>query len=321
MRSSTPSTSSRPGEAVGIDAVLLIAFGGPTRPEDIRPFLENVTRGRRIPPERLEVVAHHYEQIGGRSPLNELTLRQAAALRTALAAGGAALPVYVGMRNWAPYLGDVLAEMADAGVRHALGLILSPHASPASRERYMETVEEGRAALGSRAPEVVYAPTWHTHPGFVAAVAATTGEALAQLPASRRGGAALVFTAHSIPTAMAADAPYATEFAASAEAVTRALGWPEAHLAYQSRSGNPREPWLEPDVSDCLRTLAGRGVRDVVVVPIGFVCDHVEVLYDLDVEAAATARTLGLGFVRARAVNDHPAFIAMLADVVRQAAA
>ena len=305
---------------MAFDAVLLIAFGGPTRPEEIRPFLANVTRGRRIPPERLEVVAHHYQQIGGRSPLNALTFRQADGLRRTLADAGVALPVYVGMRNWEPYLADVLAEMAGAGVRRALGLILSPHASEASRERYIEAVDAGRAALGARAPEIVYAPTWHVHPRFVEAVAAETGTALGTLPAERRAAAALVFTAHSIPTAMAATAPYTTELAASATAVTRALGRDAHLLAYQSRSGSPREPWLEPDVNDLLRTLAARGIRDVVVVPIGFVCDHVEVLYDLDVEAAATARSLGIRFARARAVNDHPAFIAMLADVVRRAA-
>ena len=297
---------------------MLIAFGGPTRPEEIRPFLANVTRGRRIPPERLESVVHHYELIGGHSPLNELTLRQAAALRSALATSGP-LPVHVGMRNWEPYLADVLAEMADAGVRRALGLILSPHASEASRERYMETVDAGRAALGARAPEIVYAPSWHVHPGFVEAMAAATRTALGILPSERRADAQLVFTAHSIPTAMAAQAPYCAELEASAAAVTRALGRTEFQLAYQSRSGSPHEPWLEPDVNDLLRQLSARGLHDVVVVPIGFVCDHVEVLYDLDVEAAETARGLGLGFARASTVNDHPAFVAMLADVVRRA--
>jgi ferrochelatase len=301
---------------VTADAVLLIAFGGPTGPDEIRPFLANVVRGRRIPPERLEEVVHHYELIGGASPMNALTTRQADALRAAL---GPELPVYVGMRNWAPYLADTLARMADDGVRRALGLILSPHASEASRDRYVESVDAGRAALGARAPEVVYTPTWHVHPLFVEAVAETVADALAGVPADRRAAAVLVFTAHSIPTAMAAASPYVGQVTASARAVAERLAHPGWQVAWQSRSGGPREPWLEPDVNDALRTLAASGTRDVVVVPIGFVCDHVEVLYDLDVEARATAGALGLGFVRASAVNDRPRFISMLADVVREA--
>ena len=298
------------------DAVLLIAFGGPTQPSEIRPFLENVTRGRRIPPERLDEVAHHYDLMGGRSPLNELTFRQADGLRAAL---GGAPPVYVGMRNWAPYLADTLTEMADAGVRRAVGVILSPHATEASRERYIETVDAGRAALGARAPEIRYVPTWHRHPLYVEAVAEGVAEALGRLPADRRADATLVFTAHSVPVAMAAASPYVAEITASSQAVAERLGHARWQVAYQSRSGNPREPWLEPDVNDALRTLAAAGTRDVVIVPIGFVCDHVEVLYDLDVEARATAQSLGMGFARAGAVNDRPRFVAMLADVVRAA--
>ena len=301
---------------MAFDAVLLIAFGGPTRPDEIRPFLENVVRGRRIPPERLDDVAHHYELIGGRSPLNELTFRQAEKLRAAVA-----LPVYVGMRNWPPYLADTLAQMADDGVRRALGLILSPHATEASRERYMETVAEGCARLGARAPEITYTPTWHLHPLFVGAVTAGVEAALAGIPAERRQEATLVFTAHSVPTALAERSPYVAEITTSSRAVAERLGSQRWQVAYQSRSGSPRDPWLEPDVNDVLRTLAADGARDVVVVPVGFVCDHVEVLYDLDVEARATAVGLGLGFARASTVNDHPLFIQMLADVVREAQA
>ena len=296
------------------DAVLLIAFGGPTQPDEIRPFLENVVRGRRIPPERLDDVAHHYELIGGRSPLNELTFCQAEKLRAAIP-----LPVYVGMRNWAPYLADTLAQMAGDGVRRAIGLILSPHATEASRERYIETVTAGCDALGGRAPEIVYTGTWHLHPRFIDAVTAGVEAALAGIPVERRQYAPLVFTAHSVPAAMAEGSPYVAEITASARAVAERLGAAHWQVAYQSRSGNPRDPWLEPDVNDVLRTLAADGARDVVVVPVGFVCDHVEVLYDLDVEARATAASLGLGFARASTANDHPQFIAMLADVVHEA--
>jgi len=297
---------------VRADAVLLLAFGGPTRPDEVRPFLENVTRGRRIPPERLEVVAHHYEIIGGRSPLNELTFRQAEALRRALGT----LPVYVGMRNWAPYVADTVAAMTAAGVRRAVGLVLSPHANEASRERDVETVDEARAAVGPRAPAIVWAPDWHVHPGFVEALAdRLTAGCRAVAP-----GAPVVFTAHSIPSDSAAQSPYVRELGETAAAVAAAAGVSRWQLAYQSRSGNPRDPWLEPDVNDVLRALAADGARDVVVAPIGFVCDHVEVLYDLDVEARATADGLGMRLARAGTAGDHPAFVAALADTIRSAA-
>ena len=294
------------------DAVLLLAFGGPTRPEEIRPFLENVTRGRRIPPERLEVVAHHYELIGGRSPLNELTFRQAEALRRALGT----LPVYVGMRNWAPYVADTVASMTAAGVRRAVALVLSPHANEASRERYVETVDEARATEGPRAPAIVWAPDWHVHPGFIEALA----DRLTAACRAVASGAPVVFTAHSIPSDGAAQSPYVRELGETAAAVATAAGISRWQLAYQSRSGNPRDPWLEPDVNDVLRALAAAGARDAVVAPIGFVCDHVEVLYDLDVEARATADGLGMRLARAGTVGDHPAFVAALVDTVRSAA-
>ena len=303
------------------DGVLLLAFGGPTRAEEIRPFLANVLRGRSVPPERVEEVVRHYAAIGGRSPLNDLTFGQAHKLEATLAATGPALRVYVGMRNWEPYLADTLARMAADGVRRAVGVILSPHASEASRERYLEEVEAARAALGVRAPEVRWVGSWHTHPRFVSALADAVTAALVTLPAVRRAAAPLVFTAHSVPVAMAARAPYVAEVTASARAVAEKVGRTRWQVAFQSRSGSPHEPWLEPDVNDALRALAADGARDVVVVPVGFVCDHVEVLYDLDVAARATARAAGLGFARASTVNDHPLFIQMLAEVVAAAAA
>ncbi|HLK12746.1 MAG TPA: ferrochelatase [Candidatus Binatia bacterium] len=298
------------------DGVLLIAFGGPTRPEEIRPFLARVAHGRSIPRERLEEVASHYERIGGRSPLNDITFRQAAALARALATAGRPLPVHVGMRNWTPSLADALGAMARAGLRRAVGVILSPHATEASRARYVEAVDAARAALGPAAPEVLYVRPWHTHPLFVEAVGDAVRAACATVPR----GARLVFTAHSVPVAMAAASPYVAEVTASAAAVAAAVGADRWQVAYQSRSGSPHEPWLDPDVNDALRALAAAGPDPVVVVPVGFVCDHVEVLYDLDVVARATAAALGLPFARAATVNDHPAFVRMLAHVVREAA-
>lgn len=297
-----------------VDAILLIAFGGPERPEDVRPFLDEVLRGRPVPRERYEAVVHHYELIGGRSPLNALTFGQARALAAELERGGRPLPVYVGMRSWTPTIAGTLDAMAGDGVRRALAIVLAPHRTEASWERYRTAVDDGRTRLGAAAPEVVYAAPWFDHPEFVAAVAERTRAALATVPDA--SAAALVFTAHSIPAAMAASSPYAREIATSSRLVATALGGRPYTIAYQSRSGAPHEPWLEPDVNVHLRALAADGVGDVVVVPIGFVCDHVEVLYDLDVEARATADALGIRLARAGTVNDHPAFIRMLAALV-----
>ena len=302
------------------DAVLLIAFGGPTAPDEIRPFLANVTRGRSIPPDRLEAVAHHYDAIGGRSPLNELTNRQADALATELRSHGRGLPVFVGMRNWHPFLHETLAEMAGHGHRRALGLILSPQQSEAGWTRYQHDVAAARAVVGARAPEVMYAPQWSQHPLFISAVTAQTAAALERLSPPERDIVHLFFTAHSVPVQMAAGSPYVEQIERGAGAVAAKLGLKDWSVAYQSRSGNPRDPWLEPDIGDAINALAGRGVRSCVVTPIGFVCDHVEVLYDLDIEARGIADQLGIRFERARAVNDHPLFIQMLADLVHTAA-
>jgi ferrochelatase len=300
-----------------VDSVLLVAFGGPTARHEIRPFLEIVTRGRGIPAGRLEEVAHHYEQMpGGRSPLAELTFAQARGLEQALAQAGPALPVFVGMRNWHPFLHETLAEMADKGARRALGIILSPLRTEASWERYMQDVAEARARV-ARAPEVGFAPAWFEYPRFVAAVADRTRAALGEIPEDARASTPLVFTAHSVPVAMAEASPYVSDLTAAARAVARRLGHARWSVAYQSRSGSPRESWLEPDVTSVLRRLAADGERHTVVVPIGFVCDHVEVLYDLDVEARRVAAAAGLSLHRTAAVNDHPEFIAMLAELVR----
>jgi protoporphyrin/coproporphyrin ferrochelatase len=304
-----------------IDAVLLIAFGAPTAPHEIRPFLEIVTRGRRISPERLEEVAHHYERMpGSRSPLNELTDRQAAGLRQALARRGLRLPVFVGMRNWHPFLRETLAAMASGGHRHGLGVILSPFRSEASWERYKKDVADARRGVRD-APDVAFAPPWGQHPGFLAAAADCVRATLDAVPAAERAEAALVFTAHSIPRSMVDASLYVDDFTVAARAVANAVGVSQWTLAYQSRSGSASDPWLEPDIGHVVQQLAGKGVHHVVVTPLGFVCDHVEVLYDLDIEARALAAESGLAFHRASAVNDHPRFVAMLADLVQRACA
>jgi ferrochelatase len=302
--------------AGGYDAVLLIGYGAPERPEDVRPYLAGILHGRRVPPERLEEVAHHYDVFGGRSPLTELTRRQAASLEQTLRARGLPLPVYVGMRNWTPYLHETLAAMRDTGVRRAIGIVMAPHRSHASWEQYQENVVDAQTRVGAEAPTVDYLGPWFEHPGFVGAQADRVAAVLRAMPDEERVGATLVFTAHSIPAAMGARSGYPAQVTASAGLVAARLRLERWHVAYQSRSGDPREPWLEPDVKDLLRDLAAHHAGAAVMVPIGFVSDHIEVLYDLDTEARAAAAELGIAYYRAGTVMDHPAFIGMLADLV-----
>jgi len=305
--------------AQSFDAVLMIAFGGPTKPEEIRPFLANVLRGVPVPPGRLEEVAHHYEEVGGRSPINELTFRQAKALAELLDQEGPRLPVYVGMRYWHPLVSEAVERMMRDGVRRAVGLIMAAHDSgAASWGKYVNAVTKALEAAGPVAPRVEYAPACSNHPDFIAAVAEQVRLQLEEIPSERRDGTHLVFTAHSIPSSMAAVSPYVQQLQDSCRLVAKALGHARWSLAYQSRSGDPRQPWLEPDVSDVLRELSAEGCRSVVLAPIGFVCDHVEVLFDLDLEARALAASLGIELRRASTVNDHPLYIRALADMVRQ---
>ena len=310
------------------DAVLMISFGGPQGLNDIRPFLQNVVRGRRISPDRLEEVAHHYELFGGVSPLTALTFRQAEGLRARLEAAGRPLPVHVGMRNWHPFLEETLAEMSRAGVRRAVGLIAAAHRSYSSCLQYRENVDAARASLrqqGLRDVEVTYVADWHTHDGFVDANVSRITEAFDRLPATLRDRAELIFTAHSIPVSMSDRYPYRHQFeetarlvAARVNAAREPTAWVDYATVYQSRSGRPEDPWLGPDVCEYLRGMPGRRVGAAVISPIGFLIDHIEVLYDLDTEAAAVASEIGLSLSRAETVGDHPLFLDMLADVVTE---
>ena len=303
------------------DEVLLIAFGGPTRPEEIRPFLERVTKGISIPPERLEEVAHHYEAVGGKSPLNEITFRQANALQESLKKKGSPLPVYVGMRNTSPFFTETFKRMAADGVTRALGVILSPLRTEASWERYQQNVADARAAQGPNAPRIDYCGGWHNHPRFIQTWAEQLEARLAKIPPDKRFTIPIIFTAHSLPVPMAARSPYVEQLRESARLIAQQLNHSHWFIAYQSRSGKPTDPWLEPDVGDLIRDLGSQGVSDVIIAPIGFVCDHVEVLYDLDIEAKQIAESSGVGFMRAACPNDHPTFIEMLADIVQSSLA
>jgi ferrochelatase len=300
------------------DSVLIVSFGGPQGPADIRPFLANVLRGRRVSPERVEEVAHHYELFGGVSPITEVTRRQARGLQERLSVSGHPLPVFVGMRNWHPLLPDTLREMHGAGHRHAVGFIAAAQHSYSSCQQYRENVVAARTELqhGGKDVEITFAGSWFDHPLWIAANAAHVREALARLPELLRPRARLVFTAHSIPTTMAERSRYQEQLDISSRLVAAEVGIEDWALVYQSRSGRPGDPWLEPDVCDYLRLARTGGLRAAVICPIGFVCDHIEVLYDLDREAADVCREIGLEMTRAEAVNDDPRFLDMMADVV-----
>jgi ferrochelatase len=302
------------------DSVLVISFGGPQGPNDVKPFLENVLRGRRVAPQRMEEVAHHYQIFGGVSPITALTEKQAAGLRARLAAAGHPLPVYVGMRNWHPYLGDTLHQMYEDGARHAIGFITAAHHSYSSCQQYRDNVIAARDGLQRDMDggdiQVTYVDSWYNHRLFIEANAAHVRSACETLPLDVRGAARLVFTAHSVPMPMAERSKYREQLLESSRLVAEQAGFADWALAYQSRSGRPEDPWLEPDVCDYLRKARGAGLPAAVLCPIGFVCDHIEVLYDLDHEAAGVCREVGLPMARAEAVNDDPRFLDMMADVV-----
>ena len=306
--------------AADYDAILIVGFGGPERREEVMPFLENVTRGRNIPRERLLGVAEHYDHFGGKSPINDQVRALIAALKPELERRRIELPVYWGNRNWHPLLADTMRQMKDAGVRHALGVVLAAYSSYSSYRQYREDIIRAEAAVGPSAPSVDKIRVFYNHPGFIAANADHLRAALEQIPAGRRETARVVLTAHSIPLSMARNSRYAEQLAETSRLVCDAVSIPESRygLAYQSRSGRPGDPWLEPDICDYLGELKSRGVRDVVVLPIGFLSDHVEVLYDLDVEAQDKSRELGLAMVRASTVGIHPAFVGMLVDLIQE---
>ncbi|MDW5328183.1 ferrochelatase [Plantactinospora sp. KLBMP9567] len=306
------------------DAVVLISFGGPERPEDVLPFLANVTRGRNVPPDRLAEVAEHYQHFGGVSPINQQCRDLLAAIRADFAAHGLDLPVYWGNRNWHPMLADTVAQLRDDGVTSALGFVTSAYGGYSSCRQYLEDIATARAAVGPDAPRIEKLRQYWDHPGFVEPHADALANALATLDPARRESTRLVFTAHSIPVSMAASAGpqggrYEAQLRETAALVAeRAAPGLPYDLVWQSRSGPPQVPWLEPDVNDHLRALAADGVSSVVVSPVGFVSDHLEVVWDLDTEAAATAKQLGLDFVRAGTPGTDPRFVAMVRELVTE---
>jgi ferrochelatase len=318
------------GSVEPYDALLFVSFGGPEGPDDVLPFLENVTRGRGIPAERLVEVGRHYYDRGGRSPINEQCRALIAAVRGDLDAKGVELPIYWGNRNWDPYLTDTLSQMRADGVGRAAAFVTSAYASYSGCRQYREDLFRAVATLDSP-PRIDKLRHYYNHPGFITAFADGTVAALGRLAEPDRADVRLVFVTHSIPTAMAASsgpdggayvAQHRSAAGLVAGAVSQTVGtvlpW---DLVYCSRSGSPLTPWLEPDINDHLERLAARGSPAVVVVPLGFVSDHMEVVYDLDTEAAATAERLGLAFARAATPATHPAFVGMIHDLLTERAA
>jgi protoporphyrin/coproporphyrin ferrochelatase len=290
------------------DALLLVSFGGPEKREDVIPFLENVLRGRNVPRDRLLAVAEHYYHFNGKSPIND----QCRALISALKTQGLELPIYWGNRNWHPMLGDTVQRMRNDGIQRALAIATSAFGSYSGCRQYREDIETACAAVAD-APKIDKLPPFWSHSGFIDTMVDRVREALAKLP-----GAVVVYTAHSIPVAMAQSSPYEGQLRDASSRVNQQLGLGEPTLVFQSRSGPPSQPWLEPDIGDYIRHTQS---KRLVVVPIGFLSDHMEVIYDLDLEAAALARERGIEFVRAGTAGTHPRFVAGLIDIVRDAMA
>jgi len=289
------------------DAILVLSFGGPEKHADVIPFLENVLRGRNVPRERMLEVAEHYYHFDGRSPINDQNRALIASLESLLETSGPRLPVYWGNRNWHPFLAGTLRKMQADGVRKALGFVTSVFSSYSGCRQYLEDIEKARAEVGEGAPQVDKLRSFFNHPLFVEAQAE-------RIPGERRAGCQILFTAHSIPVAMAETCDYVAQLNEACRLVAENAGFNNWRLVFQSRSGAPGQPWLEPDVGDVLREIDSG--QDVVVVPIGFISDHMEVLYDLDTEAQAIASERGVNMVRAGTVGVHPKFVGMIRELI-----
>jgi len=298
------------------DAILLLSFGGPDRPEEVMPFLENVLRGRNVPHARMLEVAEHYYHFGGRSPINDQNRALLAALSEVLAAEGPDLPVYWGNRNWHPLLADTLRQMTADGIRRAFAFVTSAYSSYSGCRQYLEDIARARETVFG-APEVLKLRVFYNHPGFIEPMADRVRAAFERVPANRRAQAALTFTAHSVPLAMAETSSYVRQIEEACRLVAERVARPVYRLVYQSRSGPPEQPWLGPDVLEYLREFAVAGsTRDIVLAPIGFISDHMEVVYDLDTDARQLCDELGLQMVRAKTVGADQRFARMIRELV-----
>jgi ferrochelatase len=299
------------------DAILVVSFGGPESPDDVIPFLETVLRGRNVPRERLLTVAEHYYHFGGKSPINQQTRELIAALEAELAQHGPKLPVYWGNRNWHPLLPETLLQMKKDGVRRALGFVTSAYSSYSGCRQYRENIAQAQREVGEGAPEVDKLRVFFNHPEFIDATAERVGEALAAVPRDARQNIQVVYIAHSIPVSMATTSDYVRQLEEVRRLVSQKLGVRNDALVYQSRSGVPGQPWLEPDILDCLRMVKTQNLASAAVLaPIGFISDHMEVVYDLDMEARRLCDSLALPMARAKTVGVHPKFVAMIRELI-----
>ncbi|MAE63089.1 MAG: ferrochelatase [Phycisphaeraceae bacterium] len=307
------------GHDAQFDALLVLSFGGPEGPDDVIPFLENVLHGRNVPRERMLEVAEHYQGLGGVSPINAQNRALIDALRSAMATGKPAtnLPIYFGNRNWHPMLADALRRMVADGVERALVFITSAFGTYSGCRQYLDDIDRARGEIGDAAPVLEKLRLFYNHPGFVETMAEQVIDALDEVPVERRDAAQIVYTAHSIPESMAAGCSYTAQLADAMRLINERVGRSDAQLVYQSRSGPPGQPWLEPDVCDHLERLAGT-VRDVVVVPLGFISDHVEVIFDLDREAKQACARVGIDMVRAATAGTHPRFVQMILELIEE---
>lgn len=296
------------------DALLLVSFGGPEGMDDVLPFLENVLRGKNVPRERMLQVAHHYRLLGGVSPINEHNRNLIAALRLELEAAGPNLPIYWGNRNWHPLLHETIKQMADDGIKRALAFVTSAYSSFSGCRQYRQNIIDAQTAVGSAAPEIDKLRAFYNHPLFIEANVDRIKSTFSQLATNVKPH--VVFTAHSIPMSMADNCDYAVQLNETGSLIAGELGITDWRLVYQSRSGPPTQPWLAPDICDHLQQLALNGVTNVVVAPIGFVSDHMEVIYDLDIEAQKISKKIGVNMVRAATVGTHPAFVKMIRELI-----
>jgi ferrochelatase len=301
------------------DALLLVSFGGPESREEVIPFLQNVLRGKNVPEERMLEVAEHYYHFGGKSPINQQNRELIAALTRELQQHGPRIPIYWGNRNWAPLLPDALRKMKEDGVQRALALVTSAFSSYSGCRQYRENIAAAQAQVGPGAPQVDKLRVFYNHPGFIQAMADHVQAALLRLPAEVRSEAQVVYTAHSIPVSMAQTSNYVRQFEESCRLVSESLGRSGDGMAFQSRSGPPSQPWLGPDIIDYLRAVKRDGSYPAIVVaPIGFISDHMEVLFDLDTEARAVCNELQLPMERAATAGTHPAFVSMIRELIEE---
>ncbi|CAN5788260.1 ferrochelatase [soil metagenome] len=298
------------------DALLVLSFGGPEGPDDVMPFLENVTRGRNVPKERLVEVSEHYLHFGGVSPINEQNRALIRALNHEFDKSGVHLPIYFGNRNWDPFVTDTVRQMAHEGVQRSLVFVTSALSSYSGCRQYREDVLRAKEAVGPGAPEFDKIRVFYNHPGFIGPMAQLTSQTMERIPLGRKPTTRLVFTAHSIPNSMARHCAYELQLSEASRLIAKLSGLPEHQIAYQSRSGPSHVPWLEPAILDTLRKLRAIGATDVVIVPVGFISDHMEVLFDLDTEAQEEARNAGLHLHRVPTVGTHPDFVRMIRDLV-----